>query len=324
MKKVYLNRKPVEGPWGGGNKSVKLLAKMIEEDSELKLTYSLKEEDIDVILCIDPKPDSEGIWYQDFLNYKKTKNSNVKIIQRVGDLGTHRSQEITKLVYDTIHMSDHVIFPSDWARKAITFQKKNYSIILNQPLVEFYSDAEDKKEISQESKIRLVTHHWSNNPKKGFEIYSKLGAAIKEKTEGYENIEFTYIGRWNKDFSSNGIKLIEPISAKEIAAELIKHDVYITASILEAGANHVLEAMACNLPVLYRQGGGSIDEYCSLYGISYAGFEDLLESIQHMEKNYAFHKESVEKRPKISLENQIRRYVSIIKDNLQNDLDKEY
>ena len=46
--KVYLNRKPVSGPWGGGNKSLILLDKYLASDKDIQLTYDLNESDIDV------------------------------------------------------------------------------------------------------------------------------------------------------------------------------------------------------------------------------------------------------------------------------------
>ena len=316
MKKVFLNRKPVSGPWGGGNKTVSLLDEFLSKEEEITLTYDLSEKDIDLIVCIDPKPDQNGVWYQDFLTYREI-NPQTKILQRVGDLGTHRTKDITELVYRTIHMSDFVIFPSDWARKAIGFQKKNYLVIENQPLNMFYDKLEStdqtKKNLDHKN-VKLVTHHWSNNPMKGFETYSRVGKLIQEKATGYENLDFTYIGRWNSNYSSEGITLIDPVDSNKLKQFLSDYDVYLTASELEAGANHVLEALACNLPVLYKSGGGSIDEYCSNYGINYENSDDLNNALIQMKENYSLYQDAIFHRPKASLEDQIQRYIKIIKE----------
>ena len=96
--------------------------------------------------------------------------------------------------------------------------------------------------------------------------------------------EFTYIGRLPE-----GITLrnhIHPIGATELAMELPKHDVYITASIEEAGANHVLESLAAGLPVVYHSHGGSINNYCHNYGAEYLTFDGLLGSIRQVVSNY--------------------------------------
>ena len=62
--KIFINRKPVSGPWGGGNKSVTALhERLIEEDFEIADTLS---DDVKIIFCFDPRPDNTGLWYGDF------------------------------------------------------------------------------------------------------------------------------------------------------------------------------------------------------------------------------------------------------------------
>lgn len=304
--KLYLNRRPVSGPWGGGNKSLSLLEKYILEEESINLTYDLSESDIDVIFCIDPKPDGQGIWYQDFINYKNNINNKVKIIQRVGDLGTHRGNEITQLVGQTINYSDFLIFPSNWARKAIGFTKSNYVVIQNKPMSAFYSKR--NKRINLKNKVKIVTHHWSDNPKKGFELYQSFGKMISSR----EDVEFTYIGRYNNNFTSEGITIVDPMNVQQLSEFLPSFDLYLTASELEAGANHVLEGIAAGLPVLYRSGGGSIDEYCFDYGVEYRGLEDIDDALTSCIRNYSLLKNKV-MNFNISLENQIRSYIDVIK-----------
>ena len=81
--KVYLNRKPREGPWGGANKVVSKLANTLLRAGN-SIAYTLNHDNIDVIFCFDPRPNDNGEWYGDMLEYKK--KFNAKIIQRVGDL----------------------------------------------------------------------------------------------------------------------------------------------------------------------------------------------------------------------------------------------
>ncbi len=78
-----------------------------------------------------------------------------------------------------------------------------------------------------------------------------------------------------------------------LAKQLPEHDVYLTASIEEAGANHVLEAMASGLPVVYRANGGSIENYCESYGERFENFEELLSQLRHISSNYRKYKERV-------------------------------
>ena len=280
--KIFLNRKPVSGPWGGGNKTLQCLSDTLANASEI--TYNL-EDDVDIIYCQDPKPDASGLWFQDLLNHRLKFNS--KIVQRVGDIGTHRDESVTRLVYESTHLSDFVIFPSLWAKQALGYQKKNYCIIPNAPLGEFYTNRKDSRIDSEV--VRIITHHWSNNPMKGFDIYEQLGKWALNKKE----VEFCYIGRYSEHHSKEGVNIVSPKDIKQLSQIIPKFDIYLTASKLEAGANHVLEGLACGLPVIYRVGGGSIEEYCSSYGLEYSTFDELLSCIKNMSINYPVYKSQV-------------------------------
>jgi len=304
--KIYFNRQPVTGPWGGGNKT---LTAITDKMSELghNVVYSL-EENIDVIFCFDPRPNSQGVWYQNFIDYK-AKNSNCKIIQRVGDIGTHSKPDLTQLVVQTSQLSDFLIFPSDWARRAIGFKKKNYDIIPNRPVEGFYKNRDVN--ICIADKVKIVTHHWSTNPMKGFHVYKALGDQIKKglKINGIE-CEFTYIGRYPEENRSSGINIIDPIDVQELAEELPKHHIYLTASLGEAGANHVLEALAVGLPVVYHEKGGSIPEYCLGHGLEYGdNLNELIDALSNIVKNYSHFKN---KKYSSKMSDSIEAYCSII------------
>ena len=285
--KIYLNREPVSGPWGGGNKTLTMLVDYAKEN-EWEVVYSLDTGDIDLIFCFDPRPNSRGEWYQSFLNYKN-ENENVKIIQRVGDVGTHSKPDLTQLVIESVKFSDHVIFPSRWARDSIGFSGSNCSIIKNRPLNDFFLHRNSDMLI-KDKKIKIVTHHWSTNPKKGFDMYEKLCEFCKDS----EVYEFTYIGRIPDGFDSSLFdEYIEPKDVKYLCKKLPEYDIYLTASLEEAGANHVLEAIACGLPVIYHVNGGSIPEYCAEYGIQYIDYDTMISSLNKINNLYCFYKKSV-------------------------------
>lgn len=299
---IYINRQPISGPWGGGNKFVKNLASKLKS-LNFEVTYELTP-NVDIIFCFDPRPNSSGLWYQDFLNHKAKYKSI--IMQRVGDVGTHSKPELTSLVKQCMQYSDYLIFPSHWAKNYINCDKNNAMVIDNKPQSIFYNFRSQNKTID---KIKIVTHHWSNNPKKGFDVYEKLGKLIDEKSI---DVDFTYIGRWNNDYSTKGIKIIEPKDSDSLSKILPQYNVYLTASLEEAGANHVLEAIASGLPILYRSGGGSIDEYCDQYGISYnEDFKTLLTGIHLIKKDYSRFKDNV-LNYKSTIDDSTNEYVKII------------
>jgi glycosyltransferase involved in cell wall biosynthesis len=278
--KIYFNRRPVEGPWGGGTK---VLSAIVQECIIRKHEISFEEEIhtervFDIMFCMDPRP-NQFVRFEDLIQ-KKLKDRTSKIIQRVGDLGTHGKPELLHLVQRTTRYADLVIFPSKWAQENSGISKKSI-VICNAPLAQFF--VETKQRINE--RISIVSHHWSNNTYKGFDIYEKLDQFCRDNNQ----FSFTFIGR--KPDNIHLLNHIEPQDVKGLIDKLPNYDLYVTASRLEAGANHVLEAMAVGLPVLFHTDGGSINEYCEGRGISYSNFEDLKNLLIRKEhENIAFQK----------------------------------
>ena len=277
--KIYINRKPIQGPWGGGNKTVESLVSHLIECGD-QVTFNILDNDIDIIFCMDPRPNDNQIWYQDFLTYR-LKNKKTKIVQRIGDVGTHSKPELTELVRQSSALSDYNIFPSKWAMNYINYNKNNYNIIPNRPQDIFYKFRKNRK---LKEKIKIVTHHWSTNPKKGFNFYKNI-------SENRPDIDFTYIGRLPEDLILENTNIIPPMTADSLSKKLPEYDIYLTASIEEAGANHVLEAMAAGLPVIYHKDGGSISEYCKEYGIEFSSHNNINQKIDKMIRNFNQYKE---------------------------------
>jgi len=304
--KIYFNRQPVKGPWGGGNRLLTSLCEEIAREGH-EIVYDL-DDDVEVIYCIDPRPNNKGVWYQNFLDHKNKFNS--RIVQRVGDIGTHSKPELTNLISQTIKLSDFVIFTSAWAKNAMKCKNKNTLVVENAPLDVFYENRSERNHLGD--KVRIVTHHWSTNDKKGFDVYSILGHLIENKDPRVKDIDFTYIGRYSQKASSAGINLIDPIDKASLSKKLPEHDIYLTASLEEAGANHVLEAMAAGLPVLYRKNGGSINEYCRGYGLEYDHtVESFLTKLDEMIKNYFILKQSAMTYNR-KIQSVVKQYMSVI------------
>ena len=76
------------------------------------------------------------------------------------------------------------------------------------------------------------------------------------------------------------------MSSGDLSLELPKYHIYLTASEEEAGANHVLEAAAAGLPIIYRNTGGSIVDYCHSMGEVYSSFDELIEKTKLMIDQY--------------------------------------
>ena len=301
--KVYVNREPVIGPWGGGNKTLISIVDALRNKGH-EVVFRLCE-DIDVLFCIDPRPNKYGEWYQHILYYKN--RAGAKIVQRVGDVGTHGKPDLTDLPNQSIQHSDVVIFLSEWAKDYVDHKSTNYKILENSPLLEFYSNRKDSSDLPEKSII--VTHHWSTNPKKGFSFYKHLDDYIGKNDTKYD---FTYIGRLPDGFKFEHAEHIEPGGDNILISKLLPDShIYLTASEEEAGANHVLEALACALPVVYHSKGGSIVNYCKGYGVQYNSYHSMIESFDRVARDYESYKTKALKFNR-KMEDTIKEYVRII------------
>ena len=200
-------------------------------------------------------------------------------------------------------MSDYLFFPSLWAKEYIDYNKDNFLVIPNAPLDVFYKYRKNK---SIEKKIKVVTHHWSTNPKKGFEYYKFLDNMLSQ------NIQFTFIGRLPEGFKLNNCCHISATGDNEkLSKTLASHDIYLTASEEEAGANHVLEALAAGLPIVYHDNGGSINEYCYSYGLTFSDKKSMAHSLIKVAKEHKKYKNKALKYNN-NLEKTIEKYLGVI------------
>ena len=277
--KVYINRQPKVGPWGGGAKTVNKLAERLLETGHT-VVYQLQE-GIDTIFCFDPRPNSFGENINHFYAYRKAF-PDTKIIQRIGDVGTHGKPELTHMVKQCLSESDYFIFPSKWAMDYINYTGDNHSVIYNCPMPEFYANRNERTQLPNTPKV--VTHHWSTNTKKGFDLYKKFDEFCRKSGE----FEFHYIGQVPGGCSFTNQST--PMAVDQLVEHLPNHDIYLTASEEEAGANHVLESLAAGLPVVYRNTGGSIPEYCANGGMEYSDFDGMIQSLREVRDNYKKHK----------------------------------
>lgn len=260
----------MSGPWGGGSK---ILSSIVDKAMSRGHWVFFEEEiwsaKFDAIFCVDPRP-SHCVSYRDML--VKARKDGCKLIQRIGDLGTHGKPELFELVEQTSTHSDALIFPSEWAKNKLASSNTNSFVVQNAPLREF---VEARKSSVDLTKLRVVSHHWSNNSMKGFDVYRDLDNYCSTRAD----VAFTFIGRKPDEIQLGNH--VQPLDVPGLVSELPKHNVYVTASKQEAGANHVLEAMALGLPVLYHRDGGSINEYCATRGIAYDSFDDLMDILEN-------------------------------------------
>jgi glycosyltransferase involved in cell wall biosynthesis len=127
-------------------------------------------------------------------------------------------------------------------------------------------------------KIRLIATSWSNNARKGGPIYKWLEARLD-----WDRFEFTFVG--NESVAFNRIKSIPAVPSEALANILRDHDIYITASQNDPCSNAVIEALACGLPVVYRNDGGH-PELVGFGGLPFTDQEEILAQLDRIAANY--------------------------------------
>lgn len=296
--KISINTKIKNGPWGGGNLFLINLEKFLKDEGH-QVIYNLKDNDIDIILLFDPRNSSEMISYsvQDIANYIFYKNPNTKVIHRINECDERKNTEgLNKFFISANKVADQTIFVSRWLEDLYLQQglkSIDYKTILSGSDKTIFNQ-EGKQPHTNGDNIKIVTHHWGADWNKGFEVYAELDRLIAQ--EKFTNLEFTYIGNLPKNFKFQNTKYLTPLSGKNLADELRKHHLYLTASANEPSGNHHIEGGLCGLPVLYLESGG-VTEYAKNFGLGFhiSNFEeklleitDNLSSYEELMKNYPF------------------------------------
>jgi hypothetical protein len=275
--KILINRKPVDGPWGGGNLFLTNMCKYFTEKGH-HVTHQI-EDNIDVIFIINPRYDSLGISINEAIRYKK-KHPNTLIVQRINDCDSRKNtQGVDEMLIQCSQYIDVTIFVSFWMKKY--FINRGWKCNNNFVVINGVETETIKVDKIKNGKINIVTHHWSNNYLKGFDVYDAIDKFVATNS----SFTFTYIGRDRGTFSHT--TLIQPLHGEELYKNLKKYDVYISASRFDPGPNHILESISCNLPTYVHKDGGGCVEFAGI-GNSFNDLSDLITILES--KNYVNNK----------------------------------
>tara|TARA_B110000211_G_scaffold229310_1_gene286891 strand:- start:759 stop:1685 length:927 start_codon:yes stop_codon:yes gene_type:complete len=287
--KICIAHKIVKGPWGGGNSFTEQLTLFLTKRGHYVVNDFVPE--LDVIMLIDPRP-SETHTFQMAMEYKE-KYPNVKIIHRINDTDKARPYAPPareKYFLEINKKTDHTIFISEWVRDyyvSLGFDPKySHSVIINGCSSEYYYPQEN----IIGNPVKIITHHWSDGPLKGFDVYNYIDQIIQDQP----SLEFTYLGRYNREYQPKNINLIAPQEPKDIGNILRNHDLYITGARWEACGMHHIEAARCGLPILYHEDGGAVPEVCKKHGVGFSDTESMFRGMQDLIDNYAKYRDNID------------------------------
>ena len=231
--KISIGSKIIDRPYGGGIEFLKNLISFLENNGHTVINH-LNDKDIDIILLTNPLISSETSTYDsyDIEFYLKFTNSQALVFQRFNECDERKNtNNINHKLNKFNQVVDVNIFVSDWLKNIFNdfeLSKKKSYVVKGGPNKDIFNN---KKKIywNKKSKLKLVTHHWSDNLMKGYLEYKQLDNFLD--SEKYRDLfDFTFIGNKPKDIKFNNIKVLDPLGGQDLANELKLHDIYITAS----------------------------------------------------------------------------------------------
>ncbi len=282
---VAFNMRPKRGPFGGGNQWLRQVSAYLE-----RCGYAAKFDlgsGVDLVLGTHAGL-SDGLSFSyDEVLAAKQRNPRLLCIQRINDNDVRKGTgEMDKMLAAANRAADHTVFVSEWLRDhhaARWFDAaKPHSVILNgaDPAV-FHPLGAAVWQPGEP--LRFVTHHWSDNMSKGFDVYAEMDGLIADGT--LKDVELWIVGRWPSQITWRAAKTFGPCAGAELAAILRQAHVCITASRFEPGAMHPVEAMQCGMPLLYHPDTGGTVELGRKFGVLIEG--DLPAAVEKMKSAYA-------------------------------------
>jgi len=286
--KVSINSSFITGPYGGGMQIAFGLKDFLTKN-EVKVVNNLQDDDVDIIIHLNPFPflmKASSFSFFDAFRYKLL-HPKVVIINQINECderkGTHY---MNRLLIKASRYSDFNVFIADWLKPLLENQGLNkyqpYEIILNGADATLFNTF-GKQNWDGRERLKIVTHHWGGNFFKGHDIYKKIDNLL-EGDDFANRFSFTFIGNVPSGVGYKHATIMKPLAGIELAEELKKHHVYITASRNEPAGLHHIEGILSGLPVLYIN-SGALPQYCFGYGLEF-NEQNLVDKLDEMYKNY--------------------------------------
>jgi hypothetical protein len=296
--KVGINARPLDGPWGGGNRFVQAFASALSDRGHVP-TFAL-DADVDVILIVDPRSRNPQVTFtpRQVLTRLRQKPETT-VIHRVNECderkGTRTMNARLRLAN---YGADHTVFIASWLQNLAVWRRETpASIILNgaDPRV-FRRDT--ARIWNPEEPLRIVTHHWGAHANKGWDVYREIDALVGAPA-WRGRIEFTFIGNAPAELTLSNSTLLAPLDGSRLATALAQHHIYLTASVNEPAGMHHIEGALVGLPLIYRT-SGALPEYCSGFGEPFTGTRDIAAAVSRMLTNYGKWKDAIRQYPHTS------------------------
>jgi len=242
--KINIMFKFESGAWGGGNQFLKALKNYFIEQNIYE--HDIKKANV-ILFNSHHKLD-------EIVSLKEQHPEKIFIHRVDGPIFKIRGRglELDMELYKINSMvANGTIFQSEWSKEENYKQgmmSDNNTTILNSPDPKIFNKIQ-KASFSKNRKTKLIATSWSNNMKKGFDVYKYL-----DDTLDFSKYEMVFIG--NSPIKFKNIKWIKPLRSEKLAKQLKQHDIFITASQNDPCSNSLIEALHCGLPAIALNDGG--------------------------------------------------------------------
>lgn len=274
-------------PYGGGNQFMMALRPALERRG-VRVLINDPSRTVDVHVC-------NSAWFDVEALRNAATRTPLRMVHRIdGPVSTYRSTDRTeddKIFALNREFATATIFQSFWCYSrslSLGYAPISPVVIYNAVDGKIFHPPRDRGK-GTGTRIRIISSAWSDNPRKGLDIFKWLDAHLD-----FSRFEYTFVGRIKTTF--NNIRHIPPQDSHRLAALLRHNDLFISASRAEPCSNALLEAMACGLPALYMDDGGN-PELVQLGGLPFTGTDDILPCLNELAVNLDHYRATVHVTP---------------------------
>ena len=287
----------IGSPWGGANQFLNSLVSEFRRQGHRVTSIPTPGSQVVLLNAFLRGPGNYlHPWEIAQLRYKGEMNRLGRLIpsvayryrKRKGPVLIHRLDGVAELIRgrrtkaDEVQpavnrLTDHTIFQTEYCRTSFAehcgIVPGSWRVIKNAVDPEVFFPNPDRAKT--DGPLRLVAASWSSNPLKGF-------ATIAEVSR-LPGVELTFVGNWCPDVNPASVRLAGVMRSKELAEVMRSSHAMIHAAWNEPCSNAIVEAMACGLPLIYRDSGGN-RELAGEYGVPLT--ENLSEVVEVLKQRY--------------------------------------
>ena len=327
----------IDSPWGGANQ---FLNSLVSELRRLGHRTTSTPTPRSQVVLLNAFLQGPGMylhpWQIAQLRYKGEMNRLGRVIpslmyryrKRKGPVLIHRLDGVAELIRgrktkaDEVQpavnrLTDHTIFQTEYCRNSFAehcgILPASWRVINNavDPQV-FFPNLDPPK---QDDPFRLVAVSWSSNPLKGFATLADVSRQ--------PGVQLTFVGNWCPAVDPANVKVMGVLKSEQLAEVMRSSHAMIHAAWNEPCSNAIVEAMACGLPVIYRESGGN-RELAGGYGVPLS--EDLMEVLHRLKEQYDDLRQNIlDSRDSFLINRAAREYIAMFGfaiDNHQGELDE--